>query len=400
MTPQYLIRDPQIFKQIAVKYFDSFEDHKFLIDPEIDTLFGNTVFLMQGKKWRDMRATLSPAFTGNKMRLMFELVRDCALNSVAFLQHSSKQNETVSLEMGEFFSRYGSDVIASSAYGVNINSFQDKDNEFYVRGRHVSDTASPIYAIKFIVQRICPQIMKWLKIEYFDADLRKFFSSMVLDNMNTRRKQAIVRPDMIDALMKAKKGTVTHDNENPSKNEGFAAVTESSIGKAKVNREWTDTELISQSFVFFLAGFDTVTALLVAVAYELALNVDVQKKLIEEIRETDRGLNGGNFTYEVLQKMKYMDMVISEALRFRPPAAFFDRLCTKDCELNIDGRKVKIEKGSQLWIPAFGYHRDSKYFPNPEKFDPERFSDANKININLDAYVPFGQGPRSCLGEF
>lgn len=399
MTPQYMIRDPQIVKQISVKDFDSFEDHKFLIDPEIDTLFGNTVFLMRGKKWRDMRATLSPAFTGSKMRLMFELVRDCALNSVTYIQNNLNQNGTIALEMGEIFGRYGTDVIASSAYGVNINSFEDKTNEFYVKGKTVSDSASPIYAIKFIVQRICPQIMKWLKIEYFDANMRQFFSRMVLDNMNTRRQQAIVRPDMIDLLMKAKKGAVTYADDKPTKNDGFAAVTESNVGKAKVNREWTDAELISQSFVFFLAGFDTVTALLVAAAYELALNVDVQKKLIDEINKTERNLNDGNLAYEHLVKMKYMDMVVSEVLRLRSPGAFIDRLCTKNCELNIGGRMVTIEKGSQVWIPIIGFHRDPQYFPNPDKFDPERFSDENKVNINLDAYIPFGQGPRSCLGS-
>lgn len=332
-----------------------------------------------------MRTTLSPAFTGSKLLLMFELVRDCALNTVNYLQENCDSNGTFALEMGEIFSRYGSDVIASSAYGITINSFQDKTNEFYVRGKKVSDTASPIHAIKLIAQRICPQIMKWLNIEYFDADLREFFSRMILNNIGARRKQGINRPDMIDLLMKAQANA---NGAEATKNEPTTGA-----------RVWTDKELISQSFAFFLAGFDTVSSLLVATTYELALNVDVQRKLISEILETEGNLNGAKLTYDVLVKMKYMDMVISEVLRYRPPVAFFDRLCSKNYQLELNGRTVNIDKGSQLWIPVFGYHRDPKYFANPEKFDPERFNDANKININLDAYVPFGQGPRGCLGK-
>lgn len=69
-----------------------------------------------------------------------------------------------------------------------------------------------------------------------------------------------------------------------------------------------------------------------------------------------------------------------------------DRLCVKDYQLELDdGRKFTIEKGMTLTIPIYAYHRDPEYFPNPEKFDPERFSAENRHNVDPDNYIPFGR---------
>lgn len=291
-------------------------------------------------------------------------------------------------------------MIASCAFGVNINSFQDKKNDLLLTEKKMSMLASFSSNIKFLVQRIVPGIMKLLRIEYLDADIRKFFSNMVTKNMKTREDQGIYRPDMIDILMKAKKGTLTYQEEKRDLDEGFATVLESSIGKTKVSRSWTDVELISQCFAFFLSAFDTTTAVLVASAYELALNPEVQERLADEIDVTHNSLHNGQLKYEILQKIKYLDMVVSEVLRVRPPVAFIDRVCTKEYDfVGENGRKFKIDKGSQLWIPIQCYHHNPQYFPNHSKFDPERFNEENRSQINPSHYIPFGSGPRACVAS-
>lgn len=77
-----------------------------------------------------------------------------------------------------------------------------------------------------------------------------------------------------------------------------------------------------------------------------------------------------------------------------------DRECTKPYAMDgNDGRKIKIRVGDGLWIPILGLHRDPDYFPEPLQFDPERFSDERKDSIVSGTYLPFGIGPRNCIGS-
>lgn len=132
---------------------------------------------------------------------------------------------------------------------------------------------------------------------------------------------------------------------------------------------------------------------------ELAVNPEVQQKLFEEIAETESRLNGRKVSYDELQKMKYLDMVVSESLRKWPPIALTDRICVKDYTYEEDDFKFQIKKGMMLVIPSISFHYDEKYFPNSNVFDPERFNEENKRNIVPGTYLPFGIGPRNCIGN-
>lgn len=111
-------------------------------------------------------------------------------------------------------------------------------------------------------------------------------------------------------------------------------------------------------------------------------------------------LNGKRITYDALQKMKYLDQVVSETLRKWSPLSVLDRKCVKNYEFVDEERNLKftIDAGSILFIPHFAIQHDSKYFTDPEKFDPKRFNDENRNKIGLGTYLPFGIGPRICIG--
>lgn len=111
--PVYFARDSEFLRQITIKDFDNFEDHVGFIDSDSDALFGKSLFLLSEKKWRDMRTTLSPAFTGAKMRHMFELVVECAEDMSKHFVAEAKNGQSIQWEMKELYSRYTSDVIAS-----------------------------------------------------------------------------------------------------------------------------------------------------------------------------------------------------------------------------------------------------------------------------------------------
>ena len=89
-----------------------------------------------------------------------------------------------------------------------------------------------------------------------------------------------------------------------------------------------------------------------------------------------------------------MDMVIDETLRISPPSSRFDRVASKDYE--FEG--LKIKKGQAMVVPIYALHHDPDIYPDPEHFNPERFSDENKKTRDSAAFLPFGIGPRNCIG--
>lgn len=398
--PVYFARDVEFIRKIAIKDFDNFEDHIGLIDSDSDSLFGKSLFMLSETDWRDMRATLSPAFTGAKMRHMFELVVECADDMTKYLNEEAKQGKTIRWEMKELFSRYTSDIIASCAFGLKVDSLQDRTNEFYTIGKSSVNFASIKSGLRLLLIRAMPKLMRTINFEFFPASTKQFFKSMVLDTMEERAKKHIYRPDMINILMQVRSGNLKHEKEETHNDDaGFATVDESQIGKAHVKRTWNDDQIISQCFLFFVAGFDTSSNVMSFLAYELAVNQAIQKRLYDEICAVNDTLNGTRLNYDTLSKMKYMDQVISETLRRWPPAIFTNRKCTKDYECNVDGKTFLIERGKSIWLPISSIHHDPEIYNDPKKFDPERFNDENKHKIKPGSYIPFGLGPRNCIGS-
>jgi cytochrome P450 family 9 len=393
-----MVRDPDLLKQITIKDFDHFTDHRMVFDSEADQLFSNSLGALTGGKWKDMRAAISPVFTGSKMRQMFDCVSDCGANMIKTLFKNGKQTH----EMKDLFQRFTNDVIASSAFGIEINSFEERENEFFKLGQNILSFNTVATGAKIIGYLLVPAVMKFFKVPIFNYEASTYFSKIIRDNFEMRETKKIVRNDLIQMLIQMKKGksiATSDDVKQLAPSDGFATVEESEIGLKSVVRQWTEDELMAQCFVFFIAGFETASTLLHFVAYELALNTEIQQKLFEEIQATNNELNGKKLTYDALQAMKYLDMVISEGLRKWPPAAIIDRVCTKDYTLDLNGARIEIEKGRVIWIPIYAFHHDHKNFPNPEYFNPERFSDQNKNNIPSGVYIPFGMGPRNCIGS-
>ncbi|KAJ8728455.1 hypothetical protein PYW08_016840 [Mythimna loreyi] len=398
-----LLRDIDLIKKIGVKDFEHFLDHRPIFSSS-DTILSRILFALEGQEWKDMRSSLSPAFTSSKMRMMVPFMVEVGDRMIGSIQKKIKNSESgyIDIECKDLTTRYTNDVIASCAFGLKVDSHNDVDNEFYAMG-NVAATFNFRQTLKSIFSGTMPQLAKALKVEIFTGESKKFFRTIILDTIANREKNNIIRPDMIHLLMEAKKGKLTHeDNKSSDEAAGFATVEESAVGQKKINRVWSDDDLVAQAVMFFIAGFETVSSGLSFLLYELALNPDIQERLAQEIKETDTK-NSGKLHFNTIQHMPYMDMVISESLRMWPPGLSLDRICTKDYNLgkpNENAEKdVIIPKGTPVFVPVLAIHRDPQYFPNPDKFDPERFSDTNKHKFQASAYMPFGIGPRNCIGS-
>ncbi|CAN8006710.1 unnamed protein product [Ixodes hexagonus] len=140
-------------------------------------------------------------------------------------------------------------------------------------------------------------------------------------------------------------------------------------------------------------GVETASTAMTLVAYLLAKHSDIQDRVRSEVSavlEKDGDFNSSN-----IGTLRYTDQVISEALRLYPPVTGF---ITRTCENTYDWNGLKIPAGMTIKIPVYQLHHDENLWHEPEKFDPERFSNDNKANIVPMAYQAFGNGPHNCLG--
>ncbi|PSN43541.1 hypothetical protein C0J52_03714 [Blattella germanica] len=161
----------------------------------------------------------------------------------------------------------------------------------------------------------------------------------------------------------------------------------------------TIQDISAQASTFFVDGYETSSGVLAFSLYCLAIYPDVQARLRREVDSNIKKHNG-EITYEGIQEMQYLEMVFSEVLRVYPPGTVLSKRCTKDFNLETpSGGVYVVESGTPVAIPLYAIHHDPKYFPDPERFDPERFSEENKNNIQKYTYFPFGDGPRICLGR-
>lgn len=211
-----------------------------------------------------------------------------------------------------------------------------------------------------------PKLAKRLNVSLLEKKPSQFFKKFINETIAERQRSKIYRPDALQLLM-------------------------SEVVKM------TPDEVTAQAFLFFFAGFEPVSAFLQLAFYELAMNDDCQQRLFEEIEDTKTALNGKPIDYETLHKMEYMDAFIHEVLRKRN-GLFIERKCNADTVVSdSEGNKYKIERGANIMFPAYKFHYDPKYFPNPEKFDPERFMGDKKRDYGI-VYMPFGMGLRNCIG--
>ncbi|CAG4975742.1 unnamed protein product [Colias eurytheme] len=389
--PIIMLRDPEIIKAVTVKDFDHFVDHKDIVPVEVEPLFGDSMFSMKGDRWRDMRTTLSPAFTSSKMRLMMPFMTEISSNIVEYIKDHIDED----INIDDLIRRYTNDVIASTAFGLQVNSLKDKTNKFYTLGQQIFNFTF-ISRILFIFTITFPHYAKKLKLAVFPRETTSFFKNIVFSTMEHREKNNIERPDMIQLLMEASKGKLKLEDEP---NQDVAEVPEYDFKPKASTRVWSQNELVSQVFIFFIAAFESSASTLSLLVHELALNKEIQEKLYQEIRTYQE--KNGSLVYEKISQLKYLDCVLNESLRKWAVAIALDRVCTKAYELpppREGGKPCEVKPGDILYCPVNSLHMDPKFFPNPEVFDPERFSDENKQNIKPFTYLPFGIGPRVCIG--
>ncbi|XP_012536053.2 probable cytochrome P450 6a13 [Monomorium pharaonis] len=372
MSPLLMIREPELVKTVLQTDFSSFSENAIPIDPELDPLTATNPFVLSGEKWLNSRKRLSYAFSSMRLKILLKSVNQVCMAFENYIDKKLSNVEKVEFELKNLFSKYTAQVVAGAGFGIDGYCFDDekKDISFTKIGKDIFEPTLR-NKLAFTLMFFIPSLNKIFKISIVPKHIDHFFRTLVADLMEQRRREKIPRNDFLHLMVELERA------------EGDKFDTETIAGHA---------------LSFYVDGTESSGSTMSFICFYLASNREVQEKLREEVLSVLRRYNG-EITYEGLKEMTYMDQVFNESLRLLPTATFLKKRCTEEFELKgSDGIVCRVQPGTEILIPVQALHKDPQYWDHPEEYDPERFNPERKHSNERFAYLPFGEGPRICVG--
>ncbi|XP_030636353.1 cytochrome P450 3A40 isoform X2 [Chanos chanos] len=365
------IMDTAIIKTILIKEcYSLFTNRRNF---RLNGVLNDGVGAAEDEQWRRIRTILSPSFTSGRLKEMFGIMKKNSNTLMKTLQRKADLGEAADFK--ELFGAYSMDVVTNTAFSVNIDSLNNPKDPFVnnIKKMLNFDPLSPLFVITFLLPFVVPLLEK-MNVSFFPSSATDFFyASLQKIKSNRVANDHQTRVDFMQLMV---------DSQKPEKN-GHSKTEETGL---------TDHEILSQAMTFIFAGYETTSSTLTFLFYNLATHPQTMRKLQEEIDQTFP--NKAPVQYDMLMQMEYLDDVLNESLRLYPIAGRLERVCKKTVEIN----GVTIPGGTAVIVPIYALHRDPEIWPDPEKFNPDRFSKENKESIDPYTYMPFGAGPRNCIG--
>ncbi|XP_072934648.1 cytochrome P450 6B7-like [Epargyreus clarus] len=380
--PALIVKDPEYIKLVTTKdfyYFNSRAVAKYT-DKEITT---QNLFFTYGDRWRLIRQNMTPLFTSVKMKNMFPLIAKCATALDSWL--TEEINESSTINTRNIMGSYTMDCIGSCFFGVDTNTMSRSSgiNPFKIMGDKIFE-ATLISGLKQVWRPVWPAIFYGLRFKFVEEAVTVFFHKLLTDVFASRNYKPSKRNDFIDLILSLKKEKyVTGDS-----------ITNMKTGENKKTVLEVDDEfLVSNCIVLFAAGYETSSTSLSYALYELAKNEEAQAKAIKDV--DNYWIRYNEISYECISEAMYLDACIDETLRLYPVLGVITREVMEEYTLPSG---VQLDKGVRVHIPVYYLHHNPDYFPDPEEFKPERFYGETRQEIIPYTYIPFGEGPRICIG--
>ncbi|XP_068247474.1 cytochrome P450 9e2-like isoform X2 [Palaemon carinicauda] len=387
-NPILLVGDPDLMKYILVKDFSHFTDRRIqsVMTTERDNVMNYMLTSKRGDEWKSLRSAISPAFSSGKMKDMFHLVCAKADALVAFCLAETVKKPFIDMKYN--FGRYTVDTLASCAFGIECNSLIDEEAVFPKKvAEFFRVPRSRLF--KFLFYRLAPKVFSLLQLRLNPPEL-DFFRDVVTQTISQRKKSGINRGDFLDLLLDVRSQETIKD-----RTEQTTDLLEDPDHIGSLAKGLDDNTVVAQCLLFLVAGYDTTASTLAFATFLLAKYPKEQEKLRREIRElVDDG--EGKLPYNALMEAKFLDSCLMETLRLYPPGPRLQRMCTKAYKL--PGTNLTIPEGSVVQCQVWSVHRDPRYWPEAEEFLPDRFMPENRGNIKSFTHIPFGMGPRNCVG--
>jgi cytochrome P450 len=349
----YLVNNPQLIREVLVTRHKSFRRPKSIIGP-LAKIDGNGLVLSEGDFWLRQRRLVQPAFATRRFDAYARVTVDYTRRML------EGWSSGASFDVADAMTELTLEIIAKTLFDVELEGRAARFGEAVrvVSAAVVSETGYPVH------------LPDWLPLA---GKRRKRWAIRTLDELvwgiiRERRAAGDDRGDLLSMLL--------------------LAVDEEGDGGGM-----TDLQARDEAMTLFNAGHDSTAAALAWIWYLVAGHAAVEAKLVEEV---DSVLAERAATYDDVARLPYAEMVVKESMRLFPPTwALIPREAVREVELG----GYTLPKRSWAYIFPYVTQRDGRFFENPDAFDPQRFAPGRAERIAPYAYIPFGGGPRVCIGN-
>ncbi|KAK5646953.1 hypothetical protein RI129_005417 [Pyrocoelia pectoralis] len=330
---------------------------------------GTGLLTSTGNKWKSRRKLLTPTF---HFQILEKYITIFNSQSDTLIETLNMKVDKEPFDIFPYITLCTLDIICEAAMGLKINAQKDSTSPY-------------VMSVKDMCRIILERVFSPLKMVNF---IYKFTSTY-----QQQTKALSIIHGFTNAIIRSRKANFVRKLANGTNDDGFAK----RIAFLDLLLEYnlTDEAISEEVETFMFEGHDTTAAGISFALYCLSKNPDIQLTAVEELRRIFDDDNERAPTYQDLQEMKYLEMVIKESLRLYPPVPIFSRFLKEDVAFN----GAILPKGLTLMVYTLFLHRDPHIFPDPEKFDPDRFLPENVASRSPYAYVPFSAGPRNCIGQ-
>jgi cytochrome P450 len=350
----YVLNNPDLVREVLVthqKNFSKGNGANF-----IRYLVGNGLLTSEGDFWLRQRRMIQPAFHRKQIAHYAKIMVDYADLWAKRWQPGElvdAKHEMMGLTLA---------VVAKSLFDADITNDKEMSEALDAMHKWSNRATLPLKFSQFLQKLPLPTTLRFNKaLQHFDAT--------VYGLIRERRASGENKGDLLSMLI--------------------AAQDELVAGEAG---RMTDEQIHDEIITFFLAGHETTALTLTWLWETLGQHPEIEAKLHEEL---DRVLGDRLPTFDDYSKLTYTEMVVSEALRMYPPAYAMSRHALTDIKLG----DYLIPANSSILVAPYILHHNPKYYPDPEKFIPERFTPEAKAKRPKNSFFPFSVGPRLCIGE-
>ncbi|GAQ88956.1 cytochrome p450 [Klebsormidium nitens] len=400
-----VVSDPDIVQQVGVRMFKTFHDRPMpgFVDEE---RAGKALVFSKGQYWTGVRNAVLPLFHTAKLQHFGRTMHECAEQLVARLEKAAANEEQVNLL--EWAGAMTMDVLGSSAFGVTFNSQVGEKTDGLTLTKAVSENLNNIAKLRIstLLAILFPPLRKpaqWMMLripgsaDYVHRQRTAYILRESQKIIEARRK---VRERLTWRLLRLLTCPVQEADVAETRHDFLSMLTQA---RNKTTGEpLSDKAILALVFEFLSAGTDTTANTLSFAVFCLTNNPAAEQKMCREIREfyeklEKEGVADSEFrpTYDELAQFPYVEQVVQETLRLFPTGAVISRQASQDC--HVAG--IHLPKGVNVLIPVYAMHHNPEVCPDPDAFRPERFDPAEVAGRHPYAFIPFGLGPRMCIGH-